>query len=117
MKNLPIRILLPYLCHTNHKETTKKIKQRSMLIDRKLVEQVNGLLMRGDKAEIARRLGISSVSVTNFFIGFRTYHTSDKGKNIVATALKIVQERREKTEKENSSISVALARAAKTSTM
>ena len=84
-----------------------------MLVERNLVERAAHLLRRKDKVEIARRvkekgLPCSSSDVSHFFTGYRTYHTTAKGKIIYLTTLEILEARKTLSDQENNKMAQRL---------
>lgn len=84
-----------------------------MLVQKSLVDEVVPLLQRGDKTEIARRLrekGLSctATDVSHFFTGYRTYHSTPKGKTIYLTTLEILEARKKASDSGNSQLAQRL---------
>lgn len=84
-----------------------------MLVERNLVEAAAPLLKRKDKKAIARRLEEMQVpcrpqDVSNFFAGYRTYHTTEKGQLIFTVSLEIIEARKMAADEKNAQLAQRL---------
>jgi hypothetical protein len=77
-----------------------------MLVEKRLIQATAPLLKREDKVKIAKIVQDKGIlckaqDVSHFFTGWRTYHSTNKGKVIYETALDLIEERKQIEQKEN----------------